>query len=428
MATKNSEVLEAIANDEGTSEALKSALEPAIDGGLSEYNEAFMAIKANAQTMNEFVNALSNVLGQVHVDNIKAWKNPLEDLQQDDLLYGDSIEEVYTNLFKAKAYKVNGNGTPWDQEIPDSKAVFHKINRQKVYEATKTRAELQKAFLTEGGLERYLTQIDTQLVNSAKRDRYLATKKIITDNYKYNGMVLKHVDEGATKAETAANILEAIRVTYDKMQFFSQDYNKYECDSVSDPEDIHVFISPETLELINVNRLADAFNMEYTDFKGKLTTIDDFDKTGCLAVICDARTFMIFEKLFETYSIFDPKHLTINTYLHDQGLYSFSQFMNCLALTHDVVYDEAVTAVEVTSAESTVAKGATVQLTATVTGDETNGVYYMLQSTGSDNGSYVSDDGILYCSSDETTGTKFKVTAYAKRNNEIQGSVTVTVA
>lgn len=424
----NAEILQTIAEDSSTSEALRSAIEPAIDGGLSEYNDAFMAIKSNSQTMNEFVSALSNVLGQVHVDDIKSWQNPLEDLQKDDLLYGDTIEEVYTNLFKAKAYKVRGNGSPWEQEIPDSKSVFHKINRQKVYEATKTRAELQKAFLTEGGLERYLTQIDTQLVNSAKRDRYLATKKIITDNYKFNGMVLKHVDEGATRAETASNILEAIRVAYDKMQFFSQDYNKFECDSVSDPGDIHVFISPETLEMINVNRLADAFNMEYTDFKGKLTVIDDFDETGCLAVICDARTFMIFEKLFETYSIFDPKHLTINTFLHDQGLYSFSQFMNCLGLTHDAVYDESVTAVEVTASADTVTKGQTVTLTPTVTGDSTNSVYYMLQSTGAEEGSYVSNDGTLYCSADEKSGTKFKVTAYAKRNNEVSGEVVITVA
>lgn len=426
MATKNSEVLNAIANSENTSEALRSALDPAIDGDVSGYNEAFQAIKANTQTMNEFVGALSNVLGQVHVDNIKAWKNPLEDLQRDDLLYGDTIEEVYTNLFKAKAYKVNGNGSPWEQEIPDSKAVFHKINRQKVYEATKTRAELQKAFLTEGGLERYLTQIDTQLVNSAKRDRYEATMKIMTDNYKFNGMVLKHVDKGATDEETAKKLLTEIRTLYRHFKFFSQNYNKYECDTFSDDGDIHVFIIPECLELINENRLADAFNLELADFKGKLTVVDSFGDTGCQVIIADGRSFMIFEKLFETYSIFDPRHLTINTYLHDQGLYSFSQFMNCVALTHDVVYDSTITAVSVTG-DATVSKGQTVQLTAEVTGDDENAVYYMLQSTGGDNGSYVSDAGVLYCSSDEKTGTKFKVTAFAKRNNEISGETIVTV-
>lgn len=427
MATKNSEVLAAIANAEGTSEALRSVLEPAIDGGVVEYNEAFQAIKANAQTMNEFVSALSNVLGQVHVDNIKAWNNPLEDLQKDDLLYGDTIEEVYTNLFKAKAYKVNGNGSPWEQEIPDSKAIFHKINRQKVYEATKTRAELQKAFLTEGGLERYLTQIDTQLVNSAKRDRYEATMKIMTDNYKYNGMVLQHVDKGTTDEETAKNLLKAIRTTYRHFKFFSQSYNKFECDTFSDDGDIHVFVTPEVLENINVNRLADAFNLELTDFKGKLTVVDSFGDTGCQVIIADGRSFMIFEKLFETYSIFDPKHLTINTFLHDQGLYSFSQFMNCVALTHDVVYDSAVTAVEVTG-DSTVTKGQTIQLTATVTGDEENAVYYSLQSTGADNGSYISDSGVLYCSSDEKTGTKFRITAYSKKNCEVSGELIVSVA
>lgn len=426
--SKNNEILQVVAQSEAASEQLRAALEPALEGSLDGYNEAYMALKANAQTMNEFVGALSNVLGQVHIDEIKSWKNPLEDLQRGDLLYGDSVEEVYTNLFKAKAYKVNGNGTPWDQEIPDSKAVFHKINREKVYTATKTRAELQKAMLTEGGLERYLQQVDTQLVNSAKRDRYLATRKIMTDNYKFNGMKLQHVEGTPDTVQGAKNLIKAIRVAYDKFKFFSQDYNKYECDTFSDDGDIHLFVTPEVLEGVNVERLADAFNVSLTDFKGKLTVVDSFENTGCLAILCDSRTFMILEKLFETYSIFDPLHLTINTFLHDQGLYSFSQFMNCVAFTNDTVYDKSITAVSLSAGASTVTKGNTVKITATVTGDETNGVWYMLQSTGKDNGSYISEDGTLHCSAEEKTGTKFKITGYAKKNNEIKGEVQVTVA
>ena len=121
----------------------------ATKSNISEVGSAIMSYKA---TENEFLNALVNKICMQIVHN-KTFKNPLSVLKKGSMPLGKNIEEIYTNPITGNTYDPTGIDL-LGRVIPDTKTIYHAMNRQGKYKATVSKAQLITAFTSYAELEK----------------------------------------------------------------------------------------------------------------------------------------------------------------------------------------------------------------------------------------------------------------------------------
>ena len=130
---------------------------------------------------------------------------------------------------------------------------------------------------------------------------------------------------------------------------------------------------------------------------------------------------MIYDYEINMNSIYNPKKLYWNYFLHTWKLLSISPFANAVAF---VGGKPAVTGVTVTPSTATLSKGATMKFTANVatTNNAPQSVTWSLSSTLST----VDSDGNVTIGADETSGS-ITVTATSVFDPTKRGTATITV-
>ena len=423
----NKEAVDMIAQD--ASPQLAKVLEPVTTQDNPTplaFENVYTGLIADEQSMNEFI-AKGNMISQQFATAVRMWSNKMAQFYRDDLLFGDTIEEIGIRSYQAHTYKVSGTpGDCFEQEPPDIVTMLHRVNHKVYYERTDNLNVIRRAFLNDGGLSRFFAANATVFMNSDQRDNFEECKKILTDNYKFANMRKIHIANPTENDTNMRALSKLIREIAIKCTFLTADYNRFELDTFTPTAELCVFITPDVDAAMIVDMLAYAYNMEKAELVGNVITIDKWDLPGTNIFICDKEAFQIHRQVFQVGTIYDPRHLCLNTFLHDQAMYSFSQFLNAVCLTTNDVDDENVTTVAVTPGATTVTKGQTEDNTAEVTGDETNAVFWKISGNTSED-TYINGNGRLYCASDEKTGTKITITAVSQKNTAISGTGTVTV-
>ena len=82
----------------------------------------------NIAVANEFVSTLLNKLVKSMLIT-KMFENPLKSLKKGKKPIGDGVEEIYTNFLKASAYNADATDL-FKRALPDTKTVYHRMNRQ----------------------------------------------------------------------------------------------------------------------------------------------------------------------------------------------------------------------------------------------------------------------------------------------------------
>ena len=137
----------------------QSRVPTATQNNISEVGSAVMSYRA---TENEFLSALVNKVAMTIVRN-KTFANPLAVLKKGGVPLGRNIEEIYTNPATGTTFDPTG-AKLLERSIPDTKAIYHSMNRQGQYKATVSKAQLIQAFTSYSALEKLLNSI----VNNAK--------------------------------------------------------------------------------------------------------------------------------------------------------------------------------------------------------------------------------------------------------------------
>ena len=108
---------------------------------------------------NEFLNALVNRIGRVILTS-KSYQNPWAMFKKGFLDFGETIEEVFTNL--AKPFQFDpavAENEIFKREIPDVRSAFHVLNYQKFYKATVSQEQLRMAFMSWDGVTSLISSI-----------------------------------------------------------------------------------------------------------------------------------------------------------------------------------------------------------------------------------------------------------------------------
>lgn len=374
---------------------------------------------------NEFLDALINRIGMVIISN-RLYNNPLRRFKKGTLEYGESVEEIFVNLVKAKTFdQSRAEQEVFKREIPNVDAVFHKLNRQDYYKITVSDFDLRQAFLSYAGVSDLITRLIESVYTSNNFDEFVLMKQLIVEWANEGNFYAVQVPQ--VTADSAKSFVSTIKGYSNLFEFMSGAYNPMGVPTYSDKSRQVLIIDARIDALIDVEVLASAFNMNKAEFMGMRVTIDNFaELTGAVAALVDEDFFMVFDNLLQMESIRNPEGLYWNYNLHVWQILSVSPYANAVLFTTDEVEVESVT---VEPSTITLNKGSRYQFKAnvTATGGASKAVGWSIQGQAKE-GTSITPEGILIVASDEPTSTKITVTATSVTTGGVAGTATVTVA
>lgn len=417
------DTLNLIRNELGGSYA--KAVPVATDRNIGEVG---IGINSLPEHRNSFLQQLVDRIGLVVIKH-KSMNNPLGKFKRGTMPLGYTIEEVYTDITKAKKFDpTDAESTVFKREIPDTKAFFHQRNREQFYEQTISQAELKAAFVSYANLDNFVTGIFEALYNSAEVDEYYWMRELI-DNYHEKGYFHHVKVDAPTTPDSSRAFVKKLRAYVRKLTLGmgSRKYNHTGVHTRSDMDGLHLFITAETEAEIDVDVLAVAFNMNKTDFLSKVTIIDEFQHEDIQAVLVDENWFMCYDNNIEMTNIYNPKNLSWNYFYHVWQTLSCSTMENAVVFsTKDPVPEPDPTAT-VSPKTANVKAGESQQFTASTDPAPATDVSWEV-SGGTKAGTKISATGFLEVDATEVPDTKLTITYKGKVNGkDVTDTAEVTV-
>ena len=330
------EVLNTIRDN--ASQAYQDRVPEATRANLEEVGEAITDLN-NAVVYNEFIGTLANMLYAPMLIK-KSWSNPLGKFKKGKKTFGDTVEEVYNNFIKAQTFDQTGSGL-LTRNLPDTKVVFHRMNRQDSYVLTDSPESLAKAFKSYEGLAEYLENLFTTIRNSAELDEYILMRELFAEAYNNNAMKVVAVADPTASKQNADDFIKIVKTVSGDMTFANSNNNAYLTAQSSDNKPIVTFskldeqifiIDNPTNVSVAVDSLAYAFNKSVLEWnQTQKEVIDAFPIEGMVAALVDKNFFQVYDDLFTFREFENGLGLYRNHILHVWQTLGYSILCNAVA-------------------------------------------------------------------------------------------------
>lgn len=313
---------------------------------ISTLAEPVLTVPAVA---NDFMEMLVNRIVFTQFET-KLFNNPLKVLEGDRIPLGYAGQHVYTNPAKGRKYNVNDFAGILQKYEADTKVEYLTVNSDLQYPVTVSRHALKKAFTSWESLDSFIDQLSNSLYNGAYIDEYKQIKNLVSSAYAYGGVRVQTVSAISSEA-TAKAFVKVLRNAFLGFQVPSTTYNAWsQVDGSGDPittwtnpEDIVILLRNDIRTEIDVDVLAQSFNMNKADIIGRILTVDNFDVyddegvkrfdgSAILALIADKSWFKIKEQDMYLDQWYNPNNRTWQYYLNITKMYAYSLFSNSLCI------------------------------------------------------------------------------------------------
>ena len=401
---------------------------------------------------NEFLNALVNRIGRVILTS-KSYQNPWAMFKKGFLEFGETIEEVFTNL--AKPFQFDpavAENEIFKREIPDVRSAFHVLNYQKFYKATVSQEQLRMAFMSWDGVTSLISSIVESMYTAANYDEFITMKYLLCKRM-LSGEMYWANPKNDTSQSTGKDIVKSIRQSSDNLTFLSPKYNIAGVYNSTEKNNQYIIIPSSILAEIDVEVLAAAFNMDKVDFMGHVVLVDSFtdidtarlnelfkdDPTytefsefevtyleTVAAVLVDKDFFMIFDNLQNFTENYNGQGLYWNYFYHVWKTFSTSPYANAILFTSGGSGDWSGATVEVTPSSATVLPGQSIQLKAVIDGTSP---FLSRAIDWESNSEYatVNKSGVVTVLANAPKSTQITITAKAHANPTTKATATITV-
>ena len=400
---------------------------------------------------NEFLNALVNRIGRVILTS-KSYQNPWAMFKKGFLEFGETIEEVFTNL--AKPFQFDpavAENEIFKREIPDVRSAFHVLNYQKFYKATVSQEQLRMAFMSWDGVTSLISSIVESMYTAANYDEFITMKYLLCKR------ILSGEMYWATPSDVAVEtkeIVKSIRKNSDNLTFLSPKYNIAGVYNSTEKNNQYIIIPSTWLAEIDVEVLAAAFNMSKVEFMGHVVLVDSFTDIDTArlnelfkddptytefgerdiqalnlvtAVLVDKDFFMIFDNLQNFTENYNGQGLYWNYFYHVWKTFSTSPYANAILFTNGGSDDWSSAAVAVTPSAATVLPGQSVQLEANITRLPVPFLSKAIDWESNSEYATVNKSGVVTVLANAPKNTQITITAKAHANPETKGTATITV-
>lgn len=330
------------------------------------FNDAYQPM------LNEFVNNLINRIALTIVRN-KSYDNPLSIFKKGSVPLGTDIQDIYENPANAEKYEYSNTAMAKLLTItdPDTHVAYYRRNRQDLYTKTISREGLQGAFTSWENFESFISSITTSLYSGNYIDEFKYTKDIVDGAYNNDKVIVETVSKPVDNATSKA-FVKKVRALFNKMSFPSTEYNAYSkfsgakgvITTWTDKDRMVLIITADALAEVEVETLAQAFNLTYADMQARIVVVDSFANDEIVAVLCDEAWLQIYDNLFRFDEFYNARTMSWNEYLHAWGTFAICPFANAVVLaTEQPIPATAISLPSTTSA--TVGTDETVTLTIT---------------------------------------------------------------
>lgn len=296
------------------------------------------ALIADVNLANEFTSALMNKVAFTFVHN-KIFNNPLSMLKKGSKPLADKVEEIFVNYAKAETFDPEGIDL-LKRNLPDVKAIYHEMNRKDKYKVSISTEMLAKAFRSYGDLQNLYNLIISSLYNGDNYDEFILFKKLLADAIDKKYMKSIVVEDPTVSAENATKFIKAIKTISSGMVFPSKEYNGYLDTQETDTEPVITFteipdqiivIDNATNVAIDVDVLANAFNLSKQEFLARKVVVDAFPDAKIRAMVIDKDFTQIYDDLYQLRRFENAEGLYENYILHHWQTISASPLVNAVA-------------------------------------------------------------------------------------------------
>lgn len=220
---------------------------------------------------NQFINALVNRIALVQVKSA-TFNNAYAELKKGYLEFGETVEEVFVNISKAREFNVEkAPARELARTVPDVRSAFHTMNWRVQYPVTIQDEDLRMAFTSATGVQDLIAKIVGAVSVAAEYDEYLLFKYLMIKAIAHGKMYPVSFD-----ATTLTNAAKQFRGTSNKLTFMDTKYNASGVHTVTSKGDQYIFMDAMFNAEYDVDVLASAFNMDKATFSGHLKLIDDW--------------------------------------------------------------------------------------------------------------------------------------------------------
>lgn len=406
-------------------------------------------IMQDPSLQNEFLNNLINRIGRVIITS-KLYENPLAIFKQGILNFGETVEEIFTELAKPHDFDpVVAETERNKREIPDVRAAFHLMNFQKFYKITVQKSQLSQAFLSVEGVNTLLRGLITSVYTAANYDEFVTTKYLISKH-----ILAGHIYPVSIPAVNSANmkdIVSKIKSISNAMTFLSTNYNLAGVHTQSLTDNQFIMLSSDFDAKMDVEVLASAFNMAKADFLGHRLLIDNFGASDTKrldelfsndasykpltdeeqealnaipAILIDRDFLQIYDNSIELTNDLNGQGRYWNYWYHKWSTFSISPFKNNALFVGGV---PSVTAIAISPTTVATPKGSKVTFTPTLTVENfaPQTVNYTIDGANSNDTKIT--NGVLTIATDETA-TTITVTATSTYDVTKTAEATITIS
>ena len=333
---------------DNASQAYQDRVPEATRNNIEAVGEAITDLN-NAVVYNEFINTLANMIFAPELIK-KSWSNPLGKFKKGKKTFGDTVEEVYNNFIKAQTYDQTGAGL-LTRNLPDTKVIFHRMNRQDSYVLTDSPEALAKAFKSYEGVAECIQNLFTAIRNSAELDEYILMRELIAQAYDNDAIVAVAVADPQASEANGKAFIKAIKTVSGDMTFPNSNNNAYLSSQSTDNKPIITFSKKDEQVLIIDNAtdvavscdvLAYAFGRDLLSFNTEVKeVIDAFPVDGMVACLVDKNFFQVYDDLFTFREFENGLGLYRNHILHVWQTLGYSTLTNavCFMVSADMNSD-----------------------------------------------------------------------------------------
>lgn len=349
------------------------------------------AMNAYTPNWDVFWNVFLGRIGRVQINDRMNFTNPLAKLKRPALRYGRTIQEVQTNLIKARAYDAKAeNVFGREGREPDIHQIFHTENRRDKYTINIPMEDVLRGSFIEGeSISAFFNSLTEAPIASANNDEYLLMRSLTETYDNLWGFWNIQVDDLHnlgndlnTQVERGIKLIRAMNATYTKMKYFRTEYS---------PEGRNRGLATKSNRLIaiidaDVNAALEAANMSFAFHNegqklvaDDIIVLDELPISGCQALLLDEEWFQVADTLgpLSMVAPMNPDNLSYNTFYHVWQVLSYSLFLG--ATMFSTRPDSEITAAKATytgvtlrdaagNTFSTIQPGEEVQLIAKVDG------------------------------------------------------------
>ena len=333
------------------------------------------------EVYNEFCSSLLQRIVYTQVEMLNEFKNPLRDLEGNVMPLGYAGQEIYINPAKGRRYNPDDFMGLLQKYEADVKVQYLIKNMDLQYPVTVIRTKLKEAFVSWDALDSFISGLSRSLYNGMYVDEYRYTKALVSSAYKNDNVIVETISN-PTSAEAAAKaFIEKSRFLFLDFQSPSTKYNAWSkvggagkaITTWTNPEDIVIIMRNDIRSYVDVNVLANAYQLGKADFLARnIYTVDNFDVyddegnkifdgSNIYAMICDRNWFKIkpIDQFMEDQR--NANNRSYQLYLNNIKMYEYSLFANAVvfAYAEATVKPKSITA----PATLSVAEGATATYT-----------------------------------------------------------------